>query len=311
MAEVGGGFQPDTKAPSSRRADFDLLRRIREVERNGGGNDEQKWKEPVHCATTANITLSGYQTVDNINLSVTGPVRVLVKDQTNAAENGIYLCATGPWTRTTDFDLVSELPGSVVYVKNGLLNKRKMWTLIAPVVESGFVWGTSAVVWQEFPVQPTAPLGEQRFAFPPSVALTTAVFMGLNCTAYDGDSLMDPLPSMPRPSGWGGVSPLPGWGFKSTGLYFVQGSMSLSTVVNGEQGLTYIAPFTRTGSNVGTYVRGIGNAYGPMLYNTYGLFQRMLWVTNTNAALQFSILVIPTGVSTWSSPGYLSIMRMA
>jgi hypothetical protein len=38
MANVGGGFQPDTKSPSSRRADYDLLRRIALLERNGGGN---------------------------------------------------------------------------------------------------------------------------------------------------------------------------------------------------------------------------------------------------------------------------------
>ena len=36
MASVGGGFQPDTKSPSSRRADFDLQRRIAALEANGG-----------------------------------------------------------------------------------------------------------------------------------------------------------------------------------------------------------------------------------------------------------------------------------
>ena len=34
MPNVRGGFQPDTKAPSSRRADFDLLRRIKVIERS-------------------------------------------------------------------------------------------------------------------------------------------------------------------------------------------------------------------------------------------------------------------------------------
>ena len=33
MPNVSGGFQPDTKTPSARRADFDLLRRIAELER--------------------------------------------------------------------------------------------------------------------------------------------------------------------------------------------------------------------------------------------------------------------------------------
>lgn len=38
MANVLGGYQPDTRSPSSRRADFDLQRRIaREIAESGGG----------------------------------------------------------------------------------------------------------------------------------------------------------------------------------------------------------------------------------------------------------------------------------
>jgi len=37
MADVLGGYQPDTKASSSRRADFDLRRRIAALEAGGGG----------------------------------------------------------------------------------------------------------------------------------------------------------------------------------------------------------------------------------------------------------------------------------
>ena len=52
------------------------------------------------CATTANITLSGTQTIDTI--SVSADDRVLVKNQTDASENGIYLCKSGSWVRTDD-----------------------------------------------------------------------------------------------------------------------------------------------------------------------------------------------------------------
>ena len=45
-------------------------------------------KEPVRVATTANITLSGEQTIDGV--AVVDGDRVLVKDQTTAANNGIY-----------------------------------------------------------------------------------------------------------------------------------------------------------------------------------------------------------------------------
>jgi hypothetical protein len=52
------------------------------------------WKQSVLTATTANIILSGLQTIDSI-VVVAGD-RVLVKNQTNQAENGIYLA--GCWS---------------------------------------------------------------------------------------------------------------------------------------------------------------------------------------------------------------------
>lgn len=59
-------------------------------------------KAPVRVATTANITLSGEQTIDGV--AVVSGNRVLVKDQTNGVENGIYTASTGVWTRATDFN---------------------------------------------------------------------------------------------------------------------------------------------------------------------------------------------------------------
>ena len=58
--------------------------------------------QPVRVATTANITLSGTQTIDGVALSVGD--RVLVKDQTTQTQNGIYVVASGAWSRATDAD---------------------------------------------------------------------------------------------------------------------------------------------------------------------------------------------------------------
>ena len=58
--------------------------------------------QPVRVATTGNITLSGTQTIDGV--SVVAGDRVLVKDQTDQKTNGIYVVASGPWTRATDAD---------------------------------------------------------------------------------------------------------------------------------------------------------------------------------------------------------------
>lgn len=59
-------------------------------------------KAPVRVATTANITLSGLQTIDGI--TVVEDDRVLVNNQNTASENGIYLATTSAWTRTADFN---------------------------------------------------------------------------------------------------------------------------------------------------------------------------------------------------------------
>jgi hypothetical protein len=75
-------------------------------------------KAPCHVATTANITLSGLQTIDSIVL-VDGD-RVLVKNQTNGVENGIYTASSGNWTRARDFDGAYDIVhGTRIFVTNG------------------------------------------------------------------------------------------------------------------------------------------------------------------------------------------------
>ncbi len=78
-------------------------------------------KQPVKAATTANITLSGEQTIDGI-ACVTGD-RVLVKDQTSGVDNGIYEVDTGTWSRTKDFDgTYDTVSGTMVRVNQGSTN---------------------------------------------------------------------------------------------------------------------------------------------------------------------------------------------
>lgn len=78
-------------------------------------------KAPCKAATTANITLSGEQTVDGISC-VTGD-RILVKNQTTGADNGIYVVDTGSWTRDLDFDGSYDVrSGTVVRVNQGSTN---------------------------------------------------------------------------------------------------------------------------------------------------------------------------------------------
>jgi len=64
-------------------------------------------KEEVRAATTGNITLNGLQSVDGVSL-VAGD-RVLVKNQTDATTNGIYVAASGAWARSVDADENAEV----------------------------------------------------------------------------------------------------------------------------------------------------------------------------------------------------------
>lgn len=76
-------------------------------------------KASVKCATTSNITLSGLpKTIDGVTVSTAG-VRVLVFSQTSKAENGIYLSASGAWTRAEDFDSAAEAAGAIVSIQEG------------------------------------------------------------------------------------------------------------------------------------------------------------------------------------------------
>lgn len=75
-------------------------------------------KAPCRLATTANITLSGLQTID----SVAGAAddRILVRCQDDPKENGIYPMSSSGWQRATDFDGNRDfVKGTLVSVTNG------------------------------------------------------------------------------------------------------------------------------------------------------------------------------------------------
>lgn len=88
-------------------------------------------KDSARVATTANITLSGTQTIDSVALSV--GERVLVKNQSTASENGIYVVASGAWARSTDADSDAEVTsGMSVYVSEGTVGGGKTYVLSTP-----------------------------------------------------------------------------------------------------------------------------------------------------------------------------------
>ena len=103
-------------------------------------------KQSVRAATTANITLSGTQTIDGVTLVVGD--RVLVKDQNTASQNGIYVVASGSWTRATDSNTNTSLnAGAFTFVEEGPTNGDNGYVL---TTDNPITIGTTSLTWAQF-----------------------------------------------------------------------------------------------------------------------------------------------------------------
>jgi hypothetical protein len=107
-------------------------------------------KRSVLCATTTNITLSGVQTIDTIFCNI--GTRVLVKDQTSPAENGIYIVQASAWYRASDMNTWSEVPSAYTFIEAGATNSDQGWTCTA---DFGGTLDTTAINWIKFSTQGT------------------------------------------------------------------------------------------------------------------------------------------------------------
>ncbi|WP_292625631.1 hypothetical protein, partial [Mesorhizobium sp.] len=97
-------------------------------------------REPVRLATTVNVILQGLQTIDGV-LAAVGD-RVLVKDQIDPTQNGIYTASEGEWFRAADARTARTLQkGTTVHTQVGSANSDRMFQFTAdePVV------GTDAI----------------------------------------------------------------------------------------------------------------------------------------------------------------------
>ena len=102
-------------------------------------------KASVAVATTANITLSGLQTIDGYT-TLAGD-RVLVKNQSTAANNGIYIAASGAWTRSVDMSTWAETMGAFTFVENGTAQADTGWV---STTTAGGTLGTTAINFTQF-----------------------------------------------------------------------------------------------------------------------------------------------------------------
>jgi hypothetical protein len=102
-------------------------------------------KASCMCASIGNLTLSGLVPIDGYT-PVAGN-RVLAKNQTDATQNGIYVAASGAWTRAADFSAGTATSGSFTFIENGTVNGATSWSLITP---DPITIGTTALTFSQF-----------------------------------------------------------------------------------------------------------------------------------------------------------------
>ena len=112
------------------------------------------YKQAVRVATTGDVTLAGGAptVVDGVTLVLDN--RILVRAQSNAAQNGIYFVSTlgtgsdGTWTRTNDANQTGEIdPGMVVMVTEGDAYADTPWKLIT---NGEIVIGVTELTFEQF-----------------------------------------------------------------------------------------------------------------------------------------------------------------
>jgi hypothetical protein len=134
------------------------------VDRLGGASSSLAFKAPCRLGTTAAITLSGYQTVDGVLPTSSEHVdlrRILVKHQSDPADNGIYIMDTGAWERTKDFDGANDIrQGTRVFVWGGS-TQSGTYLVTSSMDPSTFDFGTDDITFAAVGTfdQETASLG--------------------------------------------------------------------------------------------------------------------------------------------------------
>jgi hypothetical protein len=103
------------------------------------------WKDTVRLASTGQVTLSGLAAIDGVT-----PVandRVLLKNQTIPAENGIYTASAAVWARATDATSGTDLLNAAVFVSEGTVNADTAWVMTA---NAPITVGTTPLTWAQF-----------------------------------------------------------------------------------------------------------------------------------------------------------------
>ena len=108
------------------------------------------WKVNARAASTTNVTVASALTngsvIDGVTLA-TGD-RVLLKNQTAAAENGVYIVvASGAASRSSDLNTAALVKNAILRVSEGTVAADTMWQM---VTDGTITLGTTGLTWTQF-----------------------------------------------------------------------------------------------------------------------------------------------------------------
>ena len=223
------------------------------------------WKMPCQCATLANITLSGLQTIDGYT-TLAGD-RVLVKNQTSAANNGIYIAGTGSWVRSSDADTWNELICAISFIEYGS-QAGGAWFCTA---QNGGTIGTTPINWSQFTTSATYSAGT-------GLTLTGTVFSITNTSVSAGS--------------YGSASTIPTYTVNAQGQLTAASNTSIaiaaSQITSGTIASSLISGSYTGITGVGTLTAGTWNA--TPIANTY-LANSSITINGNNVSLGGSTTV--------------------
>lgn len=185
------------------------------------------WKDSVRVASTGNVNISNPGTAVFDGVTLTTGDRILLKNQSTASQNGIYVFATSSTalTRATDADASADVTsGMAMLVEEGTANGGTTWRLSTT---GTIVLGTTSLTFVAFATI-TAP-----------VPTTQNKFMTASATTSDGDAACATgLSSTPAQNSYvhvvisGGFIPEIGNGVKTKDAYFSGDSGSTARAFN-------------------------------------------------------------------------------
>ena len=194
------------------------------------------WKAPVTAATMTNITRSGAQTIDG--KAVVAGDTVLVKNQTNTAENGIYQVNAGAWTYATGCTTWSQYVSALVFVEFGT-QAGSAWYCTA---QPGGTLGTTAMTWSNF-----------------STAANYTAGTGLTLTGYQFS-----ITPVGTANTYGSASQVPVFTTNASGQVTAVTNTSIaisgSQITSGTIGTSYLSGSYTGITGVGTLTAGTWNA---------------------------------------------------